>query len=40
VEERILELQDRKAALAATLFDEAAGPTVDLDLADIDRLIA
>ncbi|MGA8840204.1 MAG: DEAD/DEAH box helicase, partial [Candidatus Aquilonibacter sp.] len=40
VEERILELQDRKAALAATLFDEAAGPTVDLDLADIDRLFA
>ena len=38
VEERILELQDRKAALAATLFDEAASPTVDLDLADIDRL--
>ncbi len=40
VEERILELQDRKAALAATLFDEAASPTVDLDLADIDRLFA
>jgi SNF2 family DNA or RNA helicase len=40
VEERILELQERKAALAATLFDEAAGPTVDLDLADIDRLFA
>jgi superfamily II DNA or RNA helicase len=40
VEERILELQDRKAALAATLFDEATGPTVDLDLADIDRLFA
>jgi superfamily II DNA or RNA helicase len=40
VEERILELQDRKAALAATLFDEAAGATVDLDLADIDRLFA
>jgi superfamily II DNA or RNA helicase len=40
VEERILELQDRKAALAATLFDEAAGPTVDLDLADIYRLFA
>jgi superfamily II DNA or RNA helicase len=40
VEERILELQERKAALAATLFEEAASPTVDLDLADIDRLFA
>jgi superfamily II DNA or RNA helicase len=40
VEERILELQERKAALAATLFDEAAGPTVDLDLADVDRLFS
>ncbi len=40
VEERILELQARKAALADTLFDEAASPTVDLDLADIDRLFA
>ncbi|HTV93283.1 MAG TPA: DEAD/DEAH box helicase [Verrucomicrobiae bacterium] len=38
VEERILELQERKASLAATLFDEAANPTVELDLADIDRL--
>jgi superfamily II DNA or RNA helicase len=38
VEERILELQERKAALAATLFDEASGPAVDLALDDIDRL--
>ena len=40
VEERILELQERKAALAATLFDEAAGPTVDLDITDIERLFS
>ena len=40
VEERIVELQERKAALAATLFEETAGARVDLDLADIDRLFA
>ncbi len=38
VEERILELQERKGALAASLFDDAADAKLDLDLDDLDRL--
>jgi superfamily II DNA or RNA helicase len=40
VEERILELQERKGALAASLFDEAAGEKLDLNLDDLERLFS
>jgi superfamily II DNA or RNA helicase len=40
VEERILELQQRKGALAAGLLDDAATEKLDLDLDDIDRLFS
>ncbi|MGZ3551682.1 MAG: DEAD/DEAH box helicase [Vulcanimicrobiaceae bacterium] len=38
VEERILELQERKGALAASLFDEASRAPLPLELEDIERL--
>ena len=38
VEERILEMQERKAALAAGLFDESA--SLKLDATEIDRLFS
>ncbi|HEY5258948.1 MAG TPA: DEAD/DEAH box helicase [Candidatus Baltobacteraceae bacterium] len=40
VEERILELQQRKATLAASLFDEATTAPLRLELDDIERLFA
>lgn len=39
VEERILELQERKGALAASLFDEVSTAPLKLELADIERLL-
>jgi SNF2 family DNA or RNA helicase len=38
VEERILEMQERKAELAAGLFDESA--SLKLDATEIDRLFS
>jgi SNF2 family DNA or RNA helicase len=38
VEERIVEMQERKAELAAGLFDESA--SLQLDAAEIDRLFS
>ncbi len=40
VEERILELQQRKGALAAGIFDDAAATTQVLDETEIERLLA
>ncbi len=40
VEERILELQERKGALAAGIFDDAAAAAQVLDEAEIERLFA
>ena len=40
VEERILELQERKGALAARLFDDGASETLDLNIDDLERLFA
>lgn len=40
VEERILELQDRKAALADSLFDESGSSTLAFDLSELERLFA
>jgi superfamily II DNA or RNA helicase len=40
VEERILELQERKGALAASLFDDAADTKLDLEPEDLDRLFS
>lgn len=40
VEERILELQERKGALAAGLLDETAGEKLDLSLEELDRLFS
>jgi len=38
VEERILELQERKGQLAETLFDETAAAPLRLEMSDIERL--
>ncbi len=38
VEERILELQDRKRRLAATLFEETGSAPLRLEMDDIERL--
>ncbi len=40
VEERILELQERKGALAAGLFEEASSGTLDLGMNDIEALFS
>jgi superfamily II DNA or RNA helicase len=40
VEERILEMQERKGALAAHLFEEASSGTPSFDLNDIDTLFS
>ncbi|MGB6643993.1 MAG: C-terminal helicase domain-containing protein, partial [Candidatus Cybelea sp.] len=40
VEERILELQQRKGALAASIFDDAAATAQMLDETEIERLLA
>ena len=40
VEERILELQQRKGALAAGIFDDAAATAQMLDESEIERLLA
>ena len=40
VEERILELQQRKGALAAGIFDDAAATAQMLDETEIERLLA
>ena len=40
VEERILELQERKGALAAGLLDETGSEKLDLNMDDLDRLFA
>jgi SNF2 family DNA or RNA helicase len=40
VEERMVELQDRKRAIADALFDPERAGTAGFDVADIDRLFA
>ncbi len=40
VEERILELQERKGALAAELLDETSSEKLDLNLDELDRLFS
>jgi superfamily II DNA or RNA helicase len=40
VEERILELQERKGALAASLFDDSANEKLELNAAELERLFS
>ena len=40
VEEKMLELQERKAALADSLFDESGSTALTFDLAELDRLFS
>jgi len=40
VEERIVQLQERKAELAAALFDESGSEKLDLTLVDVEQLFA
>jgi SNF2 family DNA or RNA helicase len=40
VEERILEMQERKGALAESLFDETAAAPLRLEMSDLESLFA
>jgi SNF2 family DNA or RNA helicase len=40
VEEKILDLQARKADLAGSLFEATAASTIDLDLSDVEALLS